>query len=257
MGDAAQFRRRLRSQVAAAPDNELDVDSGEPFFHHPFPQPVDGAFRRRHPAETDDQVAGGENRKDRLAVDGIVAFEPEIFVDDPLHHRFEPGAGNLAVPDRVVLVGVHVPQGVGIMVGPHQKEFGIGALQRRNQPLVELAFEAGSVFIPVPVHDEGVDAVFRGEFDMLFRHGGVGLVLAAQQREARHIVAGETRRAATDGIPLSVLLRPEPFGAGFVMVRGPDIGGDVVFFHGRISWLLLSLYFWPQKNKIRFAPNNN
>ena len=73
---------------------------------------------------------------------------------------------------KYLFVCVHIPQRGGIVVGPHQVEFRVGALQCRDQPFVELPLEAGRVLVPVPVHDEDVDAVLAGQRDMLAHDRG-------------------------------------------------------------------------------------
>src|ERR1017187_2139848 len=96
--------------------------------------------------------------------------------------------GEPGVP-RLVVGGWEIVRPV--MVGPHQGElqpFAVGSLE---EALIQRLLHESDAGIPIPVEQEDVDAVIRGQRYLTARPLGVGLVKAAPRGTQRLIVARE------------------------------------------------------------------
>ncbi|MPM94878.1 hypothetical protein SDC9_142027 [bioreactor metagenome] len=107
---------------------------------------------------------------------------------------------------------------VPVVVGPHQRELELG-VAAAEEPLVQRPLEEGA-FIPVPVEDEGIDAVRRRRIDFPAHHRRVGLVLITPERNLGLVVAGKARRGMLHQLPFGPALAVNGLVAGIgVIIR--------------------------------------
>ena len=222
-----------------APDGQLQMQIRETGGLYLIPE----FFQRRtgivHAAKTPDQVADIVDHEHGTAVYFIIIGLAEILGDDSVADLVKFFLGHGAFPDLGMVEGIAlVPQIHGVMVCPHEVEGHIGIVFRPQEAVVQALFQEGAAVIPVPVVDKHVDAVFGGLFDLELHDFGIGFVLVAPQGNSGQLLTGHTGFSGLHGLPFADALFPEDAGTGFVTgIGGPDVCGNIVFFHG---WILLT-----------------
>ena len=187
-----------------------------------------GRAGRLDPAEALDQAEKLVDGKVGLAVDLPVRRLREVIGDHVLANLVEGGRGDLAgvkqrrlhEPPR----GMHVHP---VVVGPHQRELDPVAVGRAQVAFVEGALQERAVVVPVPVEDEGIDAVVRRGVDLLSHNRRVGLVALTPKRHLRLVMSGEARTRFPDQFPFIPARSVERLVAGVAeMVVGKIVAGD-------------------------------
>lgn len=116
------------------------------------------------------------------------------------------------------------------MVGPHQVKLHLPVVLRPQETLIQYIFQERAVVVPIPVENEGIDAVFKGRVDLFLLHPRIGLVQIAPQRDVGLAVSFKFGMRLVNGLPFADPVRENPDlrKPGIVVVGRPDERGNIV-----------------------------
>ena len=123
------------------------------------------------------------------------------------------------------------------MVGPHEVEFHLLVVPGLQEAVVQNILKEGTVVEPVPVEDEGVDAVFHsGIYDLLL-HLRVGFVEISPGRNPGLAVPFEFGNGIVDCFPFTLVVAKQAdfLIAWFILICRPDKGCNIVCLCGPSS----------------------